>query len=136
MILEQALKRIQDKESQITNLQKEIRETKAALKNITPYKIGDKVRVDWGTNTSEDCYIADVHYNSYHKDLYEYKFNKIKKDGTMSQQSAGIYRYSNVTLIERAKTEEDYTINVLTKNNIKTRSSCSCYVYMDDKEGE
>jgi hypothetical protein len=102
MILEQALKRIQDKESQITNLQKEIRETKAALKNITPYKIGDKVRVNWGTNTSEDCYIADVDYNSYCKDLYEYKFNKIKKDGTMSQQSAGIYRYDTVTLIKRS----------------------------------
>jgi len=104
MTLEQALKRIQDKESQIDNLQKEIRETKAALKNITPYKIGDKVKVDWGTKDSEDCYIADVEYNPYYKELYKYSFKKIKKDGTMSQQSAGIYYYSNVTLIEKAKT--------------------------------
>ena len=69
MTLEQALKRIQDKESQVTNLQKEIRETKAQLKNLTLCKVGDKVLVNWGSN-NEECYVANVEYNSYHKDLY------------------------------------------------------------------
>jgi hypothetical protein len=98
MTLEQALKRIQDKISQITKLEREIADTKAELKNLTPLKVGSKVLVDGDI----ECYIADVEWE-YSKPHWKYKFNKIRKDGTMSGQSVGIYRYNSVELIKTDK---------------------------------
>lgn len=97
MTLEQAIKKILDKQSQVKQLEKEILDTKRELKNLTPYKVGDLVKVD----NKYEVYVSDVQWywcNSY----YEYKFTKPKKDGTMGQQGSGIYSYNKVELIKRA----------------------------------
>ncbi len=104
MTLEQAIQRILDKESQISQLQSEIRLAKQNLKNLTPYKIGDKVLVVAGTKSME-VYIQGVEWSTHRargQNLkYAYLFSKPKKDGSMGHQSAGIYGYDSVTLITK-----------------------------------
>lgn len=94
MTLEQAIKRIQDKQSQITQLQREVRDTISKLKDLTPFKVGGKVKVTSG-RTIKVCFVSGVE-SHWRAPYWEYAFKGIKKDGTMSQQSAGIYSYDRV----------------------------------------
>lgn len=104
MNLKQAIKQIEDKESQVIQLEKEIEDIKSKLIELTELKYGDKVKVttkDWEKNIEKTiCYISGCEYKGYAKDKIKYRFNKEKKDGTMSHQSAGIY-HNNDTLIEK-----------------------------------
>lgn len=99
MTIEQAIKRINDKQSQINNLQKEIRETQLQIKQLCPLKVGDLVLV----NGDKKVYISGIEYKSTHP-YFRYKFSKPKKDGTMGMQSAGIYYYKSV---DKINTEQD-----------------------------
>jgi hypothetical protein len=105
MILEEALKSIDEKEDQIDKLKEEISDLRKNLINITPFTKGEKVKVIQLRNKfyKEDkdkeieCFITGVDY-TWGKTL-KYQFNKIKKDGTISAQSAGIYGYDKIEKI-------------------------------------
>lgn len=97
MTLEKCIESILDKQKQVKDLSNEIRGLEENLKELAPFKKGDKVLVD----SKYRVYVTDVQLN-WREPYYEYKFCKEKKDGTMSGQSAGIYYYKTVELIKRA----------------------------------
>lgn len=98
MILEQAIKQINDKESLIKHLQIDIQENREKLVEFieklvefTEFKYGDKVKVIRTIRyynkieiAETVCFVSGVRYKS-GMDEIKYKFNKIKKDGTMSK---------------------------------------------------
>lgn len=100
MTLEQALKRIQDKESQIDSLEQEIRETKEKLIELTPLKKGDKVKLTGYKNKETICFVSGVEYKLWREEQFEYTFVAMKKDGTPSLQSPGIYYYDKIEKID------------------------------------
>lgn len=87
------VQQITDKESQIKNLEIAIEKVKQDMIGICPYKVGDLVEVESRKDKLVQVYVSDIKVYSYWDtgDGYEYKFTKPKKDGTMGQQSAGIY---------------------------------------------
>lgn len=101
MTLKQLLQEIKNKEDQIDKLKNEASELIKQLPELTPFKVGDKVKVtnEWKNPKETICFISEVEYRSWTHDRIEYHFSKIKKDGTMSQQSAGIYSYDKIEKI-------------------------------------
>lgn len=97
MTLEQCIQSILDKQSHINQLETEIAKRKQQLKELTLFSVGDKVLID----KKHIVYVADVEWYSI-KPYYRYRFNKEKKDGTMSGQSAGINGYTSIELIKSA----------------------------------
>ena len=83
-------------------LEKKIQLKEEYLNNHTEFKIGEKVRVHHGWKEPfrvEEVFIKGVHLGRYGAGYDEnYKFAKIKKDGTPSKNTASIY---NVRKIER-----------------------------------
>jgi hypothetical protein len=100
MTLEQAVQRILDKQSEVVKLQQEIFSLKNGLKELTPLRVGQKVKVvvsDGYSKTKEIiCFITGTKWLGYGVDKWGYTFSKCKKDGTMSEQSAGIYSYDSI----------------------------------------
>jgi hypothetical protein len=101
MTKEEYLQAIEDKESQIKTLNSQIAELKQMLiKEHSEYGVGDKVRVCNG-GCHKEVFISKVRVN-WNNEI-EYSFNKVKKDGTMSGQSASIYWTNKIELIEKSK---------------------------------
>lgn len=95
-------RRYDDYNSQIINLQKKIMDLKAEYIEHSPVKVGDKVEVTQHGKTSKTtiCFVSSVEVGR--NGDYDYCFAKVKKDGTMSGQSAGIYYADSIKLIEPA----------------------------------
>jgi len=79
------------------------------------FNIGDKVRVfhikrDYFNSKADteeligEVFISGINDKYFSGDI-DYSFNKIKKDGTMANQSAGIYGFSRLELVAPAKEE-------------------------------
>ena len=77
--------------AELTAKMKEMRQEVDSIRAIylagSPFKVGDKVRATHYPGKSVLCYIARVYEVG---GEYRYEFNKMKKDGSMSMQSAGI----------------------------------------------
>lgn len=76
-----------------------------ALKNVwiskAPFKVGDRVIVTVYDGRKETCFISGVAFDNWRKSNYlRYKFNKIKKDGTMSGQSASMFSPTKIELAQ------------------------------------
>jgi ribosomal protein L21E len=91
---------IESKIKTLYNRKNEIRE--AFLRDNAKYKVGDKVVLIWNELTAfnkvhperrMEAYVGSVH-DKYFTGIVNYEFKKVKKDGTMSGQSAGIYMSS------------------------------------------
>lgn len=103
MTLEQTLEEIKEKSEQVYQLRREIDDLKGNLKNLTPFKVGDKVLVKVSDLKEQEAFIRDVEYVGYEVEKYKYTFNDVKQDGTMSGRGAGIYSYEKVILIAKAE---------------------------------
>lgn len=103
---------IESKIKQLASRKAEIRE--AFLKANAKFKVGDKVVVIYDEHKHPwrkdeimperrvEAYIGDVE-DKYYTASVNYDFKKVKKDGTMSGQSAGIYgNYDRIELITPA----------------------------------
>jgi hypothetical protein len=100
-----ALKQIDEESLQLSKRRNEARE--AFLKANAQFKVGDRVIVVYNETAlfgrvqpekRIECFISDIH-DKYSSGNVYYEFNKVKKDGTMSNQSAGIYGgYSRIEL--------------------------------------
>ena len=80
-----------------------IAELKEEAIQLAPFRVGSKVIVTkstgMGTTKEVICYIGSIKFKEWKKaDWFEYTFNKVKKDGTMSGQFAGIYSYKDIRL--------------------------------------
>jgi hypothetical protein len=105
--VEQLIKGIDDRKSQIGNLEKEIKDFKTKLFDTlyeqADVKVGDKVKVGWkrwSANNEmgyQEAYVCRVLLTYDHK--LKYEFSKIKKDGTQSGQGAGIFSYDTIEKI-------------------------------------
>src|SRR4051812_1184195 len=75
------------------------------LQTNAEFKVGDKVRVyheqrDWGKSKvtevlKGEAFISEVE-DKYFSGSVNYQFAKVKKDGTMSGQSAGVYYFTRL----------------------------------------
>jgi predicted 3-demethylubiquinone-9 3-methyltransferase (glyoxalase superfamily) len=106
---EQLIKAINDRQSQIGQLSTEIKTLKEQLIELSEFKVGDKVRIgkkNGFKNSIEytECFISEVYIG--YKNKIDYKFSKMKKDGTMSGQSAGIYSFDSIELMISDKNPE------------------------------
>jgi len=107
-------KRLDDDIFDLRRKQEELR--KSFLTEHALFKQGDKVCIIWdaykhpyqdGKIIPEkriEAYIGGIH-DKYYSGMVNYTFLKVKKDGSCSSQSAGIYgtSYSRIELIESAK---------------------------------
>lgn len=104
-------------ESKIKKLyNKKIKMREQFLKENAQFGVGDKVVVIFDSfslfNKAQpekriEAFISGVD-DKYFSGTINYDFSKVKKDGTKSNQSAGIYgTYSRIELIEKAKTPSD-----------------------------
>jgi hypothetical protein len=92
---DQYRKRFLELESQMNNIRRTSNKLKSDYLSHSPFKKGDKVMVK--TKKEElVCFILDVEVD--YKYDYRYKFADVKKDGTMSGRSNGLYSYESVTL--------------------------------------
>lgn len=90
-------------ETKMQQLKDDLRRARDQYIAAYPFKEGEKVRVSWEvkgfnepTETKTiDCFIGSVDFK--YGEIY-LSFNKIKKDGTMSGQSAGIYYNSHLKI--------------------------------------
>ena len=109
MTLEQAKQKILDAQSVIKQKKWEIEETKLRMvAELCPFSLGDKVKVEYigkGNvwKSYVECFISEISVDEISVDgnYFYYRFAKIKRDGTMSGQSAGVYYYPNSHLITK-----------------------------------
>lgn len=95
------LKEIRIKREELSNQEREL--VDQFLKSNAEFKVGDKVRVyyKWGSDTEQyrgDAFISGIN-DKYREGTVRYDFKKIKKDGTMSEQGAGIYSWTRLEKI-------------------------------------
>lgn len=91
------VKAIEDQQKELSELRKRLW---AELLKTCPFKRGDKVLVRSG-NVEKLAFIGEINQQYFLKEgrsPFRYEFNACKKDGTMGQNSAGIYSYTSVTL--------------------------------------
>ena len=88
MTTEELIKEVRKQLSDAKILQQEL--TKE-LKDLSPFKVGDKVLADGKT-----CYVREVIIR--HDGSYDYSFAVCKKDGTMGQGGAGVYYPKTIEL--------------------------------------
>jgi len=102
-------------DSQIAALQIKKGEARAQfIIENSHFNIGDKVAVIWEANSDWNkkqvpekrvvVFVSKIE-DKYFTGEIRYDFVKVKKDGTMSAQSAGLYGYKRIELIEKSKPE-------------------------------
>lgn len=107
--IEQLKKAIFDRESQIGNLQKQISDLKQQIKDQAEFKVGDFVRVGRKSGFSgewvyHNVFVSDIEFSYDYRPIY--RFNKVKKDGTMSGQSASLYGYDSIELLNSDQNDQ------------------------------
>lgn len=104
MNLQETIQKIQENQKAIDELNRETRKLKESLIMITPFKRGDKVTViqsiqNWHDKVKKEiktiCFVSSAEYSTF-EPYYQYRFNKMKKDGTMGDHGASIYSYDKI----------------------------------------
>ena len=80
-----------------TPLKREFKEVKRLIIENHEIKVDDKVEVEIYNGTKKIAFVSevDLHYNF----AFKYGFNAVKKDGTMSKQSSGIWSFKTIKKI-------------------------------------
>lgn len=90
-------------DEQIEKLKDKRKETIEAYLKTAEFQPGDKVEVDY-RREKITCFINEVVFRSYYSNDkekgIEYKFSKMKKDGTKAEVSAGIYSYNSIKKVD------------------------------------
>lgn len=109
MTLEELKKQIEAIEAQIAELNINKEELQKQYIATLPYKVGDLVEVkvrDFSLSNTPDVFKTYQVYISWigfqWSKYFRIKFKKVKKDGTMSGQSASIYYYESIQVIKPA----------------------------------